>query len=110
MATGTCAASERGMGLQNWVTNKERMEDDDVIMDVVRNCLEGVVIRTNWVHNNIFGVHIHELGVRVKSQTHKWHIWFLPTHESTLQNQKSHFLPTHEKTIRIKNVTLWNKK
>ena len=69
MATGTCATPERGRGLQNWATNRERMEDDDVIMDVVRNCLEGVVIRTNWVHNNIFGVHINELGLMLRKPT-----------------------------------------
>jgi hypothetical protein len=28
------------------------------------------------------------------NQSHKWHIWFLPTHSPTLKNQKSHFLPT----------------
>ena len=26
-----------------------------------------------------------------KKPTRKWHIWFFPTHEPTLKNQKSHF-------------------
>jgi hypothetical protein len=62
MATGTCAAPERGRGLQGWAAFIQQMEVDGVIMDVERNCQEGVVIRMNWVYNNTFGVHIHELG------------------------------------------------
>lgn len=39
------------------------------------------------------------LYINVKRQlTLKRHIWFLPTHSSTLKNQKSHFLPTHGQT------------
>ena len=69
MATGTCAAPERGRGLQGWATNMQKGEVDGVIMDVERNCLKGVVIRTNWVHNNIFGVHINELCTSEKKTT-----------------------------------------
>jgi hypothetical protein len=35
--------------------------------------------------------HIQELSLSVKSQPHKQHIWFLPTHESTLKKPKEQF-------------------
>lgn len=39
-----------------------------------------------------FGIaYICVLAFIVKSQPHKWHIWFLPIHSPTLKNQKSHF-------------------
>ena len=62
MATGTCAAPERGMGLQGWANTMQKEEVDGEIRDVERNCQEGVVIRPNWVYNNTFGVHLHELA------------------------------------------------
>lgn len=46
------------------------------------------------------------LGVSVKRQpTHKWHIWFLPTHEPTLKKPKEPFFAnarTNEPTIKSK--------
>jgi hypothetical protein len=55
MATGKCAAPERGRGLQNWATNRERMEDEGEMWNVVKSNLEGVVIRPVGANNNTFG-------------------------------------------------------
>jgi len=41
------------------------------------------------------------LSLSVKSQPHKWHIWFFPTHKPTLKKPKEpFFLPTHGRTDR----------
>ena len=58
MATGTCTAPERGRGLQNWATNRERMEVVREIWNVVKSNLEGVVIRPVGAYIGTFGVHI----------------------------------------------------
>lgn len=34
---------------------------------------------------------INKLSLSVQSQPHKQHIWFLPTHESTLKKPKEQF-------------------
>ena len=67
MATGTCAALERGRGLQGWAAFRQQMEAEAVIMDVVRNCQKGVVILPNCVYNNTFGLHINELAKIVRN-------------------------------------------
>jgi len=36
---------------------------------------------------------IYKLSLSVKSQPHKWHIWFFPTHEPTLKKPKEPFFP-----------------
>jgi hypothetical protein len=61
VAPGTCAAPERGKGLQNWASTRERMEVEREIWNVVKSNLKGVVISPNWVYNNTFGVYINEL-------------------------------------------------
>jgi hypothetical protein len=38
-----------------------------------------------------FGKVTKELSVSVKSQPHKWHIWFLPTHVPRLKKPKESF-------------------
>jgi hypothetical protein len=58
VAPGTCAAPERGRGLQNWATNRERMEVVREIWKVVKSNLEGVVIRSVGAYNSTFGVRI----------------------------------------------------
>ena len=58
MATGTCAAPERGRGLQNWTINRERMEEEGEIWNVVKSNLEGGVIRPVGEYNSTFGVRI----------------------------------------------------
>ncbi len=52
VAPGTCAAPERGKGLQNWVTNRQRMEVEREARDVVKSNLKGVVIRPVGADNN----------------------------------------------------------
>ena len=91
VATGTWAAPERGRGLHIWANDREWMEVDGELMDVVKGNLKGVDISPNWVYNNTFGVHINKLSLSVKSQPHKWHIWFFPTHEPTLKKPKEPF-------------------
>ena len=53
MATGTCAAPERGRGLQNGATNKERMEVEREIWNVVKSNLEGGEIRPVGAYNTL---------------------------------------------------------
>ncbi len=38
-----------------------------------------------------------------KSQSHKQHIWFLPTHKLTHKNQKSCFQPTHRQNRKMQS-------
>ena len=66
MATGTCAVSERARGVQNWATNRERMEVVRETRNVVKSDLKGVVIRPVGAYNNIFGEHINEFCLMLK--------------------------------------------
>ena len=53
VATYTWAAPERGRGLQNGATNKERMEVEREIWNVVKSNLEGGEIRPVGAYNTL---------------------------------------------------------
>ena len=57
MATGTCAAPERGRGLQNWAAFIQQIEVEREMWNVVKSNLEGGVIRPVGAYNNTFAVH-----------------------------------------------------
>ena len=58
MATGTCAVSERGRGLQNWAAFIQQMEVVREMWNVVKSNLEGGVIRPDGANTGTFSVHI----------------------------------------------------
>ena len=62
-ATGTWAAPERGKGLQNWASTRQRMEVEREIWNVVKSNLKGVEIRSVGADNNTFGVDLNKLPV-----------------------------------------------
>ncbi len=66
MATGTCAAPERGRGLQGWAAFIQQMEVEREIWNVVKRYLKGVDIRPVGAYNSTFAVHINELCLKLK--------------------------------------------